>query len=378
VKVLHVINTLAVGGAECHLLTLCKQLRGYGIETVVAFGRESIGDSRSLRRDFEECGIRTIRAGLERRYDPSFPIRVLQIATAERPDILHSHLPRADLVAAVATRLTRPRPWVVSVHNIHDAEATWSGEYLMPLVRRLWRRADRVIAISGAVRDWLVREQAIGPGRIRVVHYGIDVERFAPVRSQLRRAWGIADEPVVGAIGRLEPRKGHEYLIDAMASIRRRLPGAVLVIAGHDPRNHRGALERMISHHKLERSVRLIGFQQDIPGFLAAVDVFAFASVAEGFGQVVVEAMAAAKPVVATKIAPLTEIVADGETGILVKARDPEGFAEAIVRVLKDPEEALRMGEGGRTRARELFSADTMAARTVGIYRELLAGPRAA
>jgi glycosyltransferase involved in cell wall biosynthesis len=373
-KVLHLINSLAVGGAERHLLTLCRELRRYAVDVTVAFGREAIGDGRSLRQDFEQCGIRTIRAGVECRYDPSFPIRVLQVLRSERPDILHSHLPRADLVAGVARGLTRSKRWVVSVHDIHDAEDTWSGDYLMPLVRRVWARADRIIAISEAVKSWLVREQAVPATRVRVIHYGVELLRFASLKSELRQAWGLTGESVVGSIGRLEPRKGHEHLIRAMPSVQRQVPGVVLVIAGHDPGNYRSTLERFVSDLGLQRVVRLVGFQEDVPAFLASLDVFAFASVSEGFGQVVVEAMAAAKPVIATRIAPLTEIVADGQSGVLVNTGDAEGFAAAIVRLLRDREEARRMGENGRLRAEDLFSAAAMSNRTVQIYGDVLSG----
>lgn len=377
-KVLHVINTLAAGGAELHLLTLCRGLRRYAVDMVVAFGRESIDDSRSLRNEFEDCGVRTVRVGAERRYDPGFPMRIVQVLRAERPDILHSHLPRADLAAGIAGRLTRQRPWVVSVHGMHDARGSWSGRSWMPVVRRLWASADRVIAISEAVKGWLVADQAIPPTRVRVIHYGIDLARFASGKDELRRGWGLTDEPLVGSIGRLDPSKGHEHLIRAMAAVHRRVPDAVLVIAGHDPGHHRSELERLIRDLGLQRVVRLVGFQNDIPAFLATVDVFALASESEGFGQVVVEAMAASKPVVATRIAALTEIVADEASGILVNPGDSEGLAEAVVRLLGDREEAQRMGRHGRVRAEDLFSADIMSSRTIQLYRDVLAGQGAA
>jgi glycosyltransferase involved in cell wall biosynthesis len=372
-KVLHVINTLAAGGAELHLLTLCRGLRSHGVDLAVAFGRESIGDSRSLRADFEKAGIRTIKAGAERRYDPSFPVKILRVLGAERPDIVHSHLTRADLATAIAGRLIGSPPWIVSVHGLHDDRATWSGRPWMPLVRRLWAGADRIIAISEAVKSWLVREQAIPAARVSVVHYGIDVSRFASATLDVRRAWGFTDEPLVGSIGRLEPRKGHEHLIRAMDSVRRSVPRAALVIAGHDPGGYRTVLERLIASLALQQAVRLVGFQSDIPAFLAGVDVFAFASDSEGFGQVIVEAMAAAKPVVANRMAPLTEIVVDGNSGILVTPGEPEHLAQAVVRLLSNGEEARQMGQRGRTRAKDLFSADTMSSRTVQIYRDVLA-----
>jgi glycosyltransferase involved in cell wall biosynthesis len=122
----------------------------------------------------------------------------------------------------------------------------------------------------------------------------------------------------------------------------------------------------------LRERARLVGFQSDIPSFLHALDVFAFASCSEGFGQVVIEAMAAAKPVVANKIAPLTEIVVDGETGILVEPNNPQAFARAISWLLAHPEEASRFGRQGQERVQRYFSAARMSAETVSLYNTFI------
>ncbi len=180
--------------------------------------------------------------------------------------------------------------------------------------------------------------------------------------------------PVIGSIGRLEPRKGHDTLIRAMPAILRQSPGATLLIAGHDPENYAPTLERLIRELDLARAVRLVGFQHDVPAFLHGVDVFAFASRFEGFGQVVVEAMAAARPVVASRIAPLTEIVVDGETGTLAALDDPGAFAEAIGSLLADPDTARRLGRQGRERVRTAFSADRMTGETLRVYAEHVDG----
>ncbi|MGQ9463684.1 MAG: glycosyltransferase family 4 protein, partial [Candidatus Fervidibacter sp.] len=189
----------------------------------------------------------------------------------------------------------------------------------------------------------------------------------------LRREWGLDENPTIGTIGRLEPIKGHDVLIRAMPTILRHIPKATLLIAGHDPWGYGGHLQALINSLSLKQRVRLIGFQEDIPSFLHALDIFAFASRSEGFGQVVIEAMAAGKPVVASRIAPLTEIVVDGETGILVPPDDPEAFAKTIVRLLSGPEERQQMGKLGVQRVYENFSTKVMGQKTIGIYDRVLA-----
>ena len=244
-KVLHVINTLSAGGAELHLLTLCRHLKALGIEIVVACLRERVKGSRSLRDDFENAGIRVIALEANGRYDLRSIPRLAALVAKERPSILHTHLPRADL-AAVFKRVFSPSlPWVCSVHDIHDK--SWSGRWTLPLFNFVWRRADRVIAISHAVKDWLVTERSVPSQRISVIHYGIDPESFSRPQADLRREWGLEGKSIIGAIGRLEPRKGHDCLIRSMCEIKKAIPNAVLLIAGHDPWGYGDELQRLIN-----------------------------------------------------------------------------------------------------------------------------------
>jgi len=367
-KVLHLINTLSTGGAEMHLLTLCRYLKRQNVEIVVVCLREHVKDSRSLRLDFEEEAIRVINLQADSRYDSLFLGRIARVLREERPDILHTHLPRADFAGAFARVFHPGLVWVCSVHAIYSEN--WSGRWSLPLFNLLWRRADVMVCISHAVREWLVG-RGVPPDKARVIHYGIEPAKFSEPRVNLRAQWGLNDNAVVGSIGRLEPQKGHDLLIQAMPELCMRVPSARLLIAGHDPRGYGATLRRLIDRLGLEEKVRLVGFQEDVVSFLNALDVFAFASSSEGFGQVLVEAMAAAKPVVASKISPLTEIAVDGNTGLLVEPGDPTAFANAIMSLLKNPIERERMGLRGRERVKKFFTAERMARQTLALYEEM-------
>ena len=367
-KVLHLINTLSTGGAEMHLLTLCRYLKRQNVEIVVVCLREHVKDSRSLRLDFEEEAIRVINLQADSRYDSRFLGRIARVLREERPDILHTHLPRADFAGAFARVFHPGLVWVCSVHAIYSED--WSGRWSLPLFNLLWRRADVLVCISHAVREWLVG-RGVPPDKTRVIHYGIEPAKFSEPRVNLREQWGLNDNAVVGSIGRLELRKGHDLLIQAMPELCMRVPSARLLIAGHDPRGYGATLRRLIDRLGLGEKVRLVGFQNDVVSFLNALDVFAFASSSEGFGQVLVEAMAAAKPVVASKISPLTEIVVDGNTGLLVEPGDPTAFADAIMSLLKNPIERERMGLRGRERVKKFFTAERMARQTLALYEEM-------
>jgi glycosyltransferase involved in cell wall biosynthesis len=217
----------------------------------------------------------------------------------------------------------------------------------------------------------LVTERGLPQDKIRQVHYGINVESFGHPSRDLRREWGLDGRPLIGSIARLEPRKGLEVLIRATKGVVEEFPDALLLIAGSDPSGYRSHLDRIVDELGLTSSVRFVGFQSDITSFLHSLDVFAFASRSEGFGQVVIEAMAASRPVVVSDIEPLNEIVQDERTGLVCKS-DPEPFARAIIETLRNPEATQERAQGGLKRVTEHFSAERMCDEMVSLYEDVV------
>ena len=369
-KVLHLINTLSAGGAELHLLTLCRYLKRRGIGAVVACLREQVKESRELRPDFDQEGIRVVHLQADSRYACRFLHKLVRLVKEERPDILHTHLPRADFAGIIGHLLYPSMPWVSSVHDIYSK--SWFGKWALPLCNLLWRRADAVIAISHAVRDWLVQERHVPSAKVTVIHYGIESQRFAQPHADWHQTSGMHGRAVIGSIGRLEPRKGHDTLIRAMPAVLQQVPNATLLIAGHDPWGYGQTLRALIATLGLNNQVQLVGFRDDVPAFLSALTVFALSSRSEGFGQVVIEAMAAGRPVIGGMMPPMTEIVVHGDTGLLVEPENPQAFASAICWLLLHPEAAQRMGRQGQERVCSYFSATRMAAETLSLYHTLL------
>jgi len=332
--------------------------------------REKIKGSRSLLVDFQREGCRVVPLSSDSRYDLRPLVKLPILIREEKPDILHTHLPRADFVGAIGHLFYASIPWVCSIHGIYDE--SWSGKWTLPLFKFIWRRPDVLISISHAVKLWLVQKRNFSPEKVTVIYYGIEAEHFIKPNSDLRKGWNLDGNAIIGSIGRLELRKGHGTLIKAMPLILKKVPNAILLIAGHDPWGYGEKLEIMIDELKLNSKVKLLGFQNDIPSFLHAIHVFAFASSSEGFGQVIIEAMAAGKPVIANRIPPLTEIVLDGQTGLLVEPDNPEAFARAVVWLLQKPEEARRMGIEGQRRVSNQFNAKRMSDRILSVYTKLL------
>lgn len=368
-KVLHVINTLSAGGAELHLLTLCRYLKIRGVDLAVACLREEVKGSRSLRADFENENIRVIDLKGASRYNLSFLARLLTLIKKETPHIIHTHLPRADIAGALALLVESSPAFLCSVHGIYCDR--WFGPWAAPLMRAAYRKADAIIAISGAVKGWLHHDLGISADKVNIIHYGIEPERFTGCNTSEWENGQPNRRAVIGSIGRLEPGKGFDCLIRAMKIVHQQMPNATLMIAGHDPLGFGKNLATLVSELGLNDQVRLVGFKSDVRAFLNGIDVFALASRSEGFGQVVIEAMAAAKPVVVSDIAPLTEIVKNGETGCLAKSGDPQSFANAIVSLLAHPEKAIEIGRHGQERVYSHFSARRMADETLRLYRSL-------
>jgi len=178
--------------------------------------------------------------------------------------------------------------------------------------------------------------------------------------------------PVIGTVSVLRGKKGHRFLLEAAARLRQEYPGLKVIVVGDGP--GRDGLWREAKALELERTVSFLGFRQDIPRILATFDVFVFPSLEEALGAAILEAMAAGKAVVASRVGGIPEAVVDRETGLLVPPADSGALAEAVRKLLQDPDLRRRMGEQGRLRVEEQFSLNRMLDRTAALYRDLCTG----
>jgi len=355
VKVLHIHRIGGIGGSERHLLTLLPALAERGVE-VRFLGLDD--SSRAPDPFYEALSVPFVRVPAPRDIDPRLALRVRR--ETRKADLVHTHLVHADVYGALgAQRL---------VSTKHNDDPFRAGAFRF-VERALTRRASRVIAITEALARFQVERVGLPAGKVEVIHYGQD---------ELPAPWGSnpaadvqADTRVLLAVCRLEPQKGLDIAVRALPEIRARHPKAELVVLGEGAQ--RSELEQLAS--ELHVPVHLLGRVPDVAAWLTRADLLVHPARWEGFGLAVLEAMLASKPVVATKVSSIPEIVADGETGLLVAPDDPSALAAAVIHVLDNPGS---YGEQGRSRAKSQFSAGRMTDRTLALYETALreTGPR--
>jgi glycosyltransferase involved in cell wall biosynthesis len=371
-RILHVITSLARGGAQAHLLELMRGQKRRGHEVELAYFKDP-----EMVADFAPVIDFPFALDMEDLASAALLGRLWGLTAAAKPDVLHTHLLKADAYGAVVGRFGAPRVTIASKHN---DEAALRRPWIARLHGLLSRLDDRIIVCSDHVGEYMVETGRVPANKVRRIYYGIDLDRplalAEPQMREVRRDLGLpARGPFLLCVGRLDPQKGHPYLIEAMHQVVERFPDATLLIVGaaqQGSEEYVTALREQAAAPDLVGKVVFAGERQDVPRLMAACDVFVLASLWEGFGLVFAEVMAASKPVVGTRVSGVPEVVADGETGILVPPRDPDALAAALIRLLGDPAECRRLGRNGYQRVRERFSAARMVEETLEVYREAL------
>lgn len=352
-RVLHVDAGREWRGGQGQLRLLAARMREEpGVEQAVATRRGS-----RVAEEVRDAGVAVIPLPWGPALDPR---AVAGLAVAVRGwDVVHAHSSHALQAAALALALSGARGRLVAARRLDYRVST-------PAV---WRRADRVLAVSGAARAALVRS-GVEPARVRVVPDGVDPGAVRPQRRGRLRAAAAAPEgtPLVGTAGALEEGKDHGTLVRAAARVLRRRPDVRFVVAGEGPR--RGRLEETIAALGLEDHFSLPGHVPEVARSLGDLDLFVMPSREEGLGSAVLEAMTAGVPVVMTRAGGLAEVA--GQELPSVPPEDPEALAEAILRLLDDPaaREEVRAAASRRV---EAFSAEAMVRSTLRAYREVVA-----
>jgi len=359
VKVLHLMQGLEVGGLEYMVVNLIKGLDSERfVSSVCCF--DTLG---SLADDLEGVDVKLLRRrpGI----DYSYPFRLASLIRKEKAQILHLHNPTAFFYGALAGALSGV-PWVVYTEHARDVRPNMK---IRVADRLLACFTDRVVAVAGHVKKNLVEYQWFNPLKVSIIYNGIDSSRFPAVydAAGARRALGIEPSaPVVGIVARLDPIKNHKCLIRAMVHVKEAFAGAILLVIGDGPL--RGELACLARVAGLEGSVKFLGTRADVHSLLQCLDVFVLSSVSEGLPLTVLEAMASAKAIVATRVGGIPEAVEDGVEGLLVQPDDEKALSGAIKSLLKDRARSAEMGRSARKKFEKSFSLDMMIKRYEEVY----------
>ena len=367
--IVHVVETLDVGGLERMVIDLASRQKacGHRVRIACLFSEGSLATvARSAGVEVEAIAKRTgADAGALRRLRRNLVTRQTQV--------LHTHNASAHYHGVLASLGAGPLARINTRHGMGSSGAVSRGDRLYRLAVAF---SDRVVAVCEAARSRFVERRLVPAAKIVVVPNGIDPARFAPrsdeARDALLREIGAEDGGfVVGTVGRLEPAKDQATLLDAFAILLRRRPDARLVLVGDG--RLRASLEARAARSGLSGRVAFLGARPDVPRLLRSFDAFALSSLTEGYSLALLEASACALPIVATDVGGNREIVADGRTGHLVPPGSPERLAGALCALAEDAAGRRALGAEARGWALGEATTDVMSSRYEALYRAILA-----
>jgi glycosyltransferase involved in cell wall biosynthesis len=371
-KVMMLAVGLEVGGTERQLLDVSSRLdpRRFNAIVCVLKGEGAIG------HELRDRGVKLIALHGKGKWDVRVIYRLWRVMRTERPDIVHAFLFLANIAARVIGRLLRVPVVIGSYRGVE----IWKSRLYVFVDRLTAGWAHSMTCCSHAVRQDAMARIG-GPSEKYVAIYnGVDIARFAGRTSLTRGRIGLPDGvPAVGVVCRLsEPTKGLTILLEAFARLVRRpqMEHCRLLVVGDGPA--RRMLEDLAIRLGLSENVVFAGMRRDVESVMPLVDLFVLPSRYEGFGIAIVEAMAASRPVVASAVGGIPEIVVHGQTGFLVAPGDVGGLVEAMWRVLRHPEQAVLYGLAGLERVRERFSIEATVRRHEELYETLFAASGAA
>ena len=368
VRVVTMIDRLAPSGAEIFASSTAAELDPERFERILCLTRPSPGYPTAA---LEQAGVRLVSLDRRSRLDVWRWWRLVSLLRRERVEILHSHKFGSNVWAALISRVAR-----VPVFVAHEHTWSYEGQRLRRFLdRRLVAPAAAVVlTVSEADRRRMIEVERVDPGKVRFLPSG--VQRREPAgRRNVRDELSLPpDAPLVGTVCGLRPQKALDVLVRASARLADAIPGVRVLVLGEGPERDR--LEALIEELGLASTVFLLGAwpHEDVPDFVDALDVAVLSSDFEGTPLAVLEFMGAGKPVVATAVGGVPDLIEDGVHGLLVEPGRPDALAEALATLLRDPARRDAMGAAGRERQRAEFDFAATVRRLEDLYDELLAG----
>jgi glycosyltransferase involved in cell wall biosynthesis len=387
IKIVHIITRLDMGGSARETFQACYEL-SQKYETILIHGLSLESKMSNLEKKVVEGNIEKAKKRgvkfisfktLVRRISPIKDLRaffaLIWIIFKEKPHIVHTHTSKAGLLGRLAAKIVRVPNIVHTPHgNIFYGHFGFLLSRFSIWIEKLFSRfTDRMIALTDGEMDDYIRFSVCAPEKLLKIHSGVNVKQFMQSNGnnvEKRRSLGLDQNAnVVGFVGWLLPIKGPEYLLKAMDYVWQKYPETALVFVG------KGDLNINLRMQALQMStngkVKFLGWREDIDDILPVFDMLVLPSLNEGMGRVLVEAMAAGKPVVASNVGGIPDLVRDGETGYLVPPADEKALADGIQKLLEDPGKAWEMGQHGKKHCQQ-FSLEAMIKKLDDLYSCLI------
>jgi len=366
VRVLQLISSGGYYGAENMLLNLAQSQKSIGCDPCLLLFYNVHQPNVALYERARSRGISVRMLRCEGRADLRAIREIREYIRTEQVDLIHTHGYKADLYGYLAAR-REAKPIVATCHN-------WvGGTAALGIYNRLDRMALRkfngVAAVSNAVAGQL-RDARIADNKIHTIANGIDIDKYCGAEPAWFGSSPGAKEKTIGIVARLDLQKGFEYLLQAIAGLTSTHPDLRLVIVGEGP--DQGAIQSMADRLNLTPRIVFAGQRADMANVYAGFDVFVLPSLNEGLPMTVLEAMAASRPVIASKIGAIPTVVRDGETGLLVDPKNVVGLRAALDRLLSDPALSSRLAVQGHAWVRRHFTSDAMAENYLRMYESVL------
>jgi len=380
VRVLRVIARLNVGGPAIHATLLSERLDPSRFHSLLVSGAESATEGNYLALHGRRIEGLHVVPELGREIHPARDVatvlRLRRLMARFRPDIVHTHTAKAGAVGRVAAWLARV-PVIVHTYHGHVLQGYFSPartRAFLAVERGLARVTDGILTVSEQVRREILGFGIGAPERVSVLPLGLDLEPFLGcdgLRGSLRAELGIGPAaPLVGIVARLVPIKRHEDFLAAAALVAARVAACRFLIVGDGER--RAELEALAHRSPVADRVAFLGWRSDLDRVYADLDLAVLCSANEGSPVSLIEAMAAARPVVATSVGGVPDIVEHDVTGLLVPARDSDALAGAITTLLADPDRREQMGHAARKRAYPAYSSERLVTDVEQLYLHLL------
>lgn len=382
IRILRAITRLNIGGPAIHTILLTRDLNdGVDFRSVLVTGTPAPheGDMADLARTngVEPVLLPALGREISPFDDLAALARMVRLVRQVRPDVVHTHMAKAGTVGRLAARICRV-PLVVHTYHGHVFHSYFSPlktRVFLTIERALGLGTDRIIVVGERQRDEIAGFGVAPVEKLVPIRLGLELAPFLHAeghRSSLRTELGVAPEtPLVGIIARLVPVKAHEVFFEAAQRVAAALPDARFVVVGDGER--RAELQALVERLGLTASVKFVGWLRDMPRVYAGLDVVALTSRNEGSPVALIEALAAARPVVSTAVGGVPEVVIDQETGLTVPSGDAAGLSEGILRLLRDRELAERLGQAGRRHVYPRYDSSRLVDDMRSLYRRELA-----